>query len=145
MPIAAGMGTLQNAFAQALAKDGANPDKSAAIIASGLSSAIPMGLYIAVPPSATPYPLPPSGVSSAKSMIAQSLKLKNSAKPAIVGKMMAMGISMACPIVPPVGMSALASVIENALNIKQGATPQMVGAMIAQGVIAYYSGSGVVA
>lgn len=140
MPISAAQTIFESAIAQALEKEGGSPAKTAGLIASGLSSGIPMGMFIAC---ISPFPLPPAGVALATALITAAFNLGSNADPQKVATLFSVGISLACPMVPPAGMSSLKSSVQSALEEKDS-TPQQTAKKIAQAIVSYYSSSGVV-
>lgn len=142
MPIAAALSPLKTQISSALKLErSASQASVAAIIASATAGLAPMGLF---PRGPTMIPLVPSGFSACRAQIQNALKMERAAKPSMVAQIMALGISVLCPIVPPAGLSACKAQMENAFKMDRAATPNAVAQIIALAIVNYYLAGGAV-
>lgn len=143
MPIAAAQPIFQTQFQAALSLGvAANPQTIATMMASGIATGVPNGLF--PPPPASPVPLAPSGIEATRSGIAAALSMGISAEKPAVAKLMAQAIALAVPVVPPSGLSTLSSEIESALSMERSANQSTVSQMLSKAVVNYYLAGGVI-
>jgi len=142
MPIAASFPVLQPQLKASMSLGPAgNASIIATLISSALSSVVPMGMFPLVP---SPIPLTPVGFSACKTMIENSMNLKEAANIDTVALMMANGISLMAPLAPPVGLTYLQSQIKNALNLGQVANADIIALTIASAIPQYYMMGGII-
>lgn len=144
MPIAAAQSVIESQIKAALSLDkGANIDATATIIAAGIASGVPMGLFPTAPTPPFPIPLSPTGLSATQNGIKAALSLDKGANIDTTAQLIAQAISLMAPIVPPAGLSGLISQIKNALSLDKGANSDTFAKLVSVGVVAYYQAAGV--